>query len=182
MAELTLDHTYATAIYEVAAEASKVQEVGEDLLAIREILDKEPEFERFLRSPMFSADEKKEVLGNVFEGHAEIETLHLLYVLADKGRLRYLAGIARAYQKLVDEAAGYEDGEVFSVKPLSEEQMAKLQQQVSKMVGAEVKLTNRLDPSLIGGLKVQVAGKLFDASFKSRLQALRNAIDREDIV
>ena len=182
MAELTLERTYATALFEVAEEVGKVDVILQDLRDLQSLFESIKEFTLFFRAPTVAAAEKKKVLSEVFEGQLQTETLHFLYVLVDKGRAAHFERIVKSYETLVEEAEGYTLGKVFSVTPLSEAQMAKLQEKLSDLVKAKVKLENELDPSLIGGLVVQVEGKIFDASYKRRIEDLSNAMNREDIV
>ena len=181
MAELGLDTIYATAIYEVAMEEDAVDEILDELKQVRDILGEGSEFHRFFLAPTIGADDKKEVLKKAFDGKIRKETLNFLYVLVDKGRTRNFDKIVDRYDEMVREAEGYLTGEVFSVAPLPEEQLKKLEEKVGGLVKAKVSLTNHVDKSLIGGLKVQVDGKIFDASFKRRLEDLRNAMNREEL-
>ncbi len=181
MAELGLDTIYATAIYEVAEEAGTTDETLEELKQIRDLLGEGSEFRRFFLAPTVGVNDKKEVLKKAFDGKIRKETLNFLYVLVDKGRTRHFDRIVTRFDEMVREAEGNILGEVFSVTPLEEEQLARLEEKVGELVRAKVKLTNRVDKSLIGGIKVQVDGKLFDASFKKRLEDLRSAMNREEL-
>ena len=177
MAELSVDTTYAQALFGVAEEKGTIEETREEVLGILEVFKEEPEFYKLFVTPSIAAEEKREVLKKVFTGRISPEMLHFLYILVDKGRCREYEKIARVYDRLADLAAGLVDGEVYSVKELSPAQMEKLTGQTEKLIGRKVKLVNKLDRSLLGGLKVVVGGKIFDASFKRRLNDLRNAMD-----
>lgn len=173
MAELSVDMTYATALFEAAGDAGKIDQIREEAEDLLVVFDEEKDFHRFFHTPNILADEKKEVLQNVLGDKVSAEFLHFLFILIDKGRVRHLARITKAYGDLVDRAEGFAVGEVFSARPLSDGQIERAQEEVGKLIGGKVKLENRVDKSLIGGMKIQVAGKLFDASIRRRLDDMK---------
>ncbi len=176
MAELTVDLTYGSALYQAAVEVDKKDLILEEANQVLDIFEKEPEFYAFINYPAISAKEKKEVLANVFEGRICQELLNLLYVLTDKGRTARFAKIIKAYKDMVDREEGVAYGTVYSVEPLSEAQIKKMEKQVADLIKQDTRLENELDASLIGGVKVLVDGRIIDASIRKRLQDLSNEL------
>lgn len=176
MAELTVDKTYGTALYDAAKDLDRVDSIQEEAEAILEIFKREKTFYSYLKNPAVSAAEKKGALKNVFSGRISQEMLNFLYVLEDKGRFGHYERIVKAYIKLRDEEEGKATGVAYSVVPLKQEQLEKLQEQASKLLSTNVVLRNEIDKSLIGGVKVLVNGRLIDASLKKRLEDLTAAI------
>ncbi len=177
MGELSVDMTYATALFEAAGDEGIQEQIREETQGLLDLFQNEPDFYRFFCMPGIPADEKKEVLTNVLEGKISREVLNFLFVLVDKGRVRHFERMVRAYAKLMDEAGGLSAGEVYSAVPLSDDRISKLEEQTGKLIGGRVRLENRIDKSLIGGVKVQVAGKIFDATLKSRLEDMRRRME-----
>ena len=118
MAELTVDLTYGSALYQAAVEVNKKDLILEEATQVLDVFEKEPEFYEFINYPAISAKEKKEVLAKVFEGRICQELLNLLYVLVDKGRTARYAKIVKAYKNMVDREEGITYGTVYSVEPL----------------------------------------------------------------
>ena len=172
MAELTVDRTYGNALFEAASELDRIEEVEEELKALSEIFDENPSMVSLLNDPTFSAAEKKEVVRKIFEGRIMPEMLNFLYILIDKGRTRHFQRIAREYQKLRNQEEGFVAGTIYSVQPLAAPQLAKLEEDTEKLIGRKVKLENKLDPSLLGGVRILADGRLIDASLKKRLESL----------
>ena len=83
MAELTVDLTYGSALYQAAVETNKKDLILDEAFQVQDVFEREPEFFEFLNYPAISAIEKKDVLKNVFEGRICQELLNLLYVLTD---------------------------------------------------------------------------------------------------
>jgi ATP synthase F1 delta subunit len=176
MAELTVDLTYGSALYQAAVEVNKKDLILEEATQVLDVFEKEPEFYEFINYPAISAKEKKEVLAKVFEGRICQELLNLLYVLVDKGRTARYAKIVKAYKDMVDREEGVTYGTVYSVEPLTETQIKKMEEQITDLIKQKTRLENKLDASLIGGIKVLVDGRIIDASIKKRLQDLSSQL------
>lgn len=176
MAELTVDLTYGSALYQAAVERNKKDLILDEANEVLSIFENEPEFYYFINYPAISAMEKKAVLKNVFEGKICQELLNLLYVLTDKGRTARFSKIIKAYKDMVDREEGVTYGTVYSVEPLTDSQINKMEKQLTDLLKEETKLENKLDSSLIGGIKVMVDGRIIDASIKKRLQDLSSKL------
>ena len=172
MAELTVDLTYGSALYQAAVETNKKDLILDEAFQVQGVFENNPDFFEFLNFPGISAIEKKDVLKNVFEGKICQELLNLLYVLTDKGRTARYSKIIKAYKDMVDREEGITYGTVYSVEPLKEAQISKLEDQLSALLQEKTKLKNELDPKLIGGFKILVDGRILDASIRKRLQDL----------
>ncbi|MDO4395790.1 MAG: ATP synthase F1 subunit delta [Clostridia bacterium] len=170
--ELTVTRTYGQALYDAAAELGKVEEIKKETEQIDEIFQKENDFYELLTDPAFSAVRKKEILKSVFEGRISKESLNFLYVLIDQGRLHNYSDILREFIKLKNKAEGYGEGIVYSACPLKVAQIEKLEQEAGDLLDKRIKLTNKVDKSLIGGVKIVAEEKLIDASYKSGLNRL----------
>ncbi|MFA5637878.1 MAG: ATP synthase F1 subunit delta [Anaerovoracaceae bacterium] len=172
MAELNVDTIYGHALYLAAAELDKVHPILKEGKELLEVLDKEHDFLAFINTPVIPAEEKKEVIKKVFENKLSHEMINFLFVLVDKGRTRNLCGIIKAYEKEMNEKDGYARGKIFSVVPLSQEQIISFERETGKLLSRNVKLKNVLDEKLIGGIKILIDGKIIDASIRSRLESL----------
>lgn len=176
MAELTVDLTYGTALYQAAAELGKEAQILEEGRAVVEIFRNEPEFEAVLRSPAVAAEAKKNLLCNVFEGRLTQELLNFLCILIDKGRFNRFRRIISEYARLYDSREGIIKGIIYSVEPLDSKRLAEFENQTSKLMGVRVILENQTDSSLIGGVKILADGRIIDASIRSRLNKIASEI------
>ena len=166
MAELTVDRTYAGALAEAAHELDMealILEEGEQIVGI---LKDEPDLKKFIGFPGISADEKKAVLTGIFEGRICRELLNFLYVLIDKRRAERFESIMKVYRKLLEEEEGVSYGTVYSVEGLDDNQISEIEEDISNLLQAKVKLTNETDPGIMAGIKVLIDGKIIDATYK----------------
>ncbi len=176
MAELTVDMTYGEALFEAASDVKKTKLILEEALELQELFKKDPEFFEFIKTPVISAAEKKQAISKIFSGRICDELLHLLWILIDKRRVREFGNIIRRYQHLIDESHGFSLGTIFSVNPLSKEQLETFEEKTGNLIRKKVKLENKTDSAIIGGVRIFIEGKVIDATIKKRLNDLSESL------
>jgi F-type H+-transporting ATPase subunit delta len=160
--------TYANALFQAGEDTDTTDVIEKDAADVQEVFHREHDFFNVLCDPTIPAAERREILGSVFRGQICQELLNFLCILVDHGRMRQYDRIVGKFLELKEIAYGT----VFSVEPLTAEQMGKLQEQMTKVVGSRVQLRNEIDRSLIGGFRILVNGRVFDTSLKKRLADL----------
>lgn len=177
MAELTVDLTYGTALLEAAKDTGKEKLILDEAYQVLELMKTEPDLHAFINYPAISADEKKKTLGEIFEGRICEELMNFLYILVDKRRTMNFERIIKAYRNLLEKEEGVSYGTVYSVVPLSEESLAEIEGQTSRLLKANVKLINETDPKLVAGIKILVEGKIIDASYRKKFDELASQMN-----
>ena len=177
MAELTIDLTYGTALFEAARETGKTEIIKAESAEVLEIFRRERDLQTFVNAPGISADQKKQALEAIFGGKICDELLNFLCILVDKGRTFHLEKMIKVYKELADKEEGFSYGTVYSVIPLGDERIKELEEETSKLLRINVRLSNEIDPKLMGGFKILVEGKLIDASIRKRFDELNSQIN-----
>lgn len=177
MAELAVNLTYGMALFEAASELDKVDAIFEEMRSIETIFDENPSFYEFFITPRISKTEKKETVKKIFEGKISTEVLNFLYILLDKRRAMNYREIVKQYAKIVAESRNISEGTIFSANPLKQEQIEAFQEKVAALVRKKVRLENKVDPSIIGGVKIFIGDKVIDATVKNKLQSLKESLD-----
>lgn len=176
MEELTVDLTYGKALLQAARDLSKTELILKEAVEVDQLFQKEKGFYQFFCSPIISSGEKKAVVRQVFRDQISPELVNFLLVLIDKGRGKHLHKIIRQYRLQLEESQGYSGGTIYSVIPLDAAKLAQFEEKTGKLLRKRVKLENRIDASLIGGVRILVEGKLIDASVKNRLSGLMESL------
>lgn len=174
--ELMIAMTYGKALFDAAVELNKIDEIKEEIDQIDIILKHEQDFVSLLCNPAIPVKKKKGMIRNVFEGRVCEEVLSFLYILIDKDRMFHYHRIVKEYLRLMDEHLGEAYGKIYSAVPLTEKQIARFELETGKLLKEKVKLKNKIDKSLLGGVKIMVDGKLIDASLRSRLKVLERKV------
>ena len=105
-------------------------------------------------------------------------TRNFLGLLAQNGRSRDLPGVIGGFEVLYAKKTGVVAAEIVSAQALSAAQMNSIQSALRASLGKDPEMTARVDPSILGGLKVKVGSKLFDASLKTKLDQMKFALKR----
>jgi len=168
---------YATALFELADEAKALDTVASDLSRIRALIEGSADMARIVRSPVFSRDEQGRATAAILDrlGVSQL-TRNFIGLLAQKRRLFALQGIVSAFEALVAARKGETATSVVSAKPLSSSQRAVLQAALKSSIKREIRITESVDPSLLGGLIVKVGSRQIDSSLKSKLARLERAM------
>ncbi|MDR2132195.1 MAG: ATP synthase F1 subunit delta [Clostridiales Family XIII bacterium] len=176
MDALTVAATYGSAMFEVARDLDKINEINEDLAALDGIFQSEPEFFNLVCNPGIDAQGKKDAVRAVFGGRVCDELLHFLFILIDKRRIGGFRAIVKIYRARVNENLGVSMGTAYSAVPLSEDRRRRLEEETSKLLQKKVKLENLIDDEIIGGVRIFVDGRMIDASIRTRLNDLKDRL------
>ena len=152
-----------------------IEGVVDQLIAFKGVLDGSHELQRALGDPRADVDAKTRLAQRLTPGASE-EALLLVEqaVLSPRGAL-----VGRLVERFAEEVAARRQrwiAHVSTSRPLAEEHVQRLRQQLNALYGKDLKLTVEVDPALIGGLRVQVGEEVIDGSVAARLDALRQRI------
>ncbi len=176
MIEGKLSRRYARAVFELAA--GREEAIGAEVDGFLEAYE-DPDLKKVLGNPAFDQDRRKDIAVEV-AGHLGLSALttNFLSLLVTRDRLDGLSSIADYYHRLLDESAGRVNVKVTVPQPLGEEQRNSLAAVVGEMTGKTAVLTEDVDPGIVGGIIVEVGGKVYDGSVRTQLQTLRKSIER----
>ena len=170
---------YAQALFDLALETGRLDAVRADLKSLRAAWIESADLRRLATSPvMTSEDQTKGLVAIADKAKFNGVTRNFLGLLAQNGRARDLAAVIAAFQALYAKKTGLVAAEVVSAQPLDAKQVAAITAALSESLGKAPELTARVDPSILGGLKVKVGSKLFDASLKTKLDQMKFALKR----
>ena len=166
--------TYAQALFDVALEENILESVKDDLNAIRVVIEEQPEFMEILTLPKLDKTNKKELVKSIFENKTSKILVNFLMLLIDKERINLLPEIMMFYNELVNKHFGILEGTVYCAVPVNEGQLTELTYAFTKKLNQKVKLNVEIDPSLLGGYRVNLGDVVYDNSIKLQLKNLKN--------
>ena len=176
MSNIRAGYRYANAIIGVAAETKAIDAVQKDFQMMDAIIRDSADFRAFLKSPVINAEKKKKVLTEIFSKAVSELTMKFIILLASKGREDVLPEIIRQYSRLRDERLGILDVKLEAVVPLTKTQEQEITGRLEKSSKKKVRLTTVLNPSLKGGFTVQAEDRVWDASVRHELEALKERL------
>jgi F-type H+-transporting ATPase subunit delta len=166
-------------LFELADEASQLAVVEADLKTLARTEHDHAELHRAMASPMVSHEDKGKVLVAIADaaGCSPL-TRTFLEVLAANLRAAALPAVAKAFARLTAARRGAVAAEVTSAVPLTAAQAQGVAAALRQALGKDPEITTRVDPAILGGLKVRVGSRLFDSSLKSKLDHMKFALTR----
>jgi F-type H+-transporting ATPase subunit delta len=168
---------YATALYELAEEAKALDAVAHDLSRLRELIAGSDELRRLIASPLVPrAEQAKAMLGVIEAAGMNDLTRRFVGTVAANRRLHRINAIIAAFKAILAERRGEVTAEVMAARPLTPAQIEAVAAALRGAVGRKVSVDVKVDPKLLGGLKVKVGSRLVDASLAAMLQRLRRAM------
>ena len=168
---------YASALFALAAETDALPAVEADLGRFSEMLAESADLTRLVRSPVFAADQQARAVGAVLD-KAGIGGLvgNFVRVVAGNRRLFLVPEIIAEFHRMLATHRGEVAAEVTSAEPLSDRHIAALKEALRDSIGKDVALNVHVDPTLIGGLVVQVGSRMIDGSLRTKLNSLKLAM------
>lgn len=165
---------YATALYDLADERKALDEVNDQLAALRALIDESDDLRRLLRSPLLSRQKQAAAIDAVLAraGSADL-VRRFVAVVAENRRLFALPAMIDAYRRILAERRGEVTAEVTSAAPLSDSQVGAVTDVLRRAVGGKVSVDLKVDPTLIGGLVVKVGSRMIDNSLRTKLQRMQ---------
>jgi F-type H+-transporting ATPase subunit delta len=168
---------YSRALFEVAKEHGKLDEIREQLGAFADAVAEQRDLQVFFFSPYFSTEEKKEGLRRAVEGADEI-LVNLLELLIEKHRMPVLFRIRRQLDELWQDENRLLPVEVTSAIELDEGTVKGVGDAISAQTDRRIDLRTRVDPDILGGIVLRVGNSILDASIRNRLDQLRKQVAR----
>jgi F-type H+-transporting ATPase subunit delta len=178
MAELsTIARPYAEALFSAAAAAGgDARESWGALAAELAALTAHPQVAQIVADPNLDSARTFDLLTGLLKSGLPAPVANFLRTLIDNGRLATLPAIARQYRLLKNEADGVADCLIETAFPISDAQVNELLGLLTKKFGLRLKPEVKVDPALIGGVRVTVGDHVLDTSVKTQLARMQAAL------
>jgi F-type H+-transporting ATPase subunit delta len=178
MIEGILARRYTKALFQLAREAGREEAIGHEIEQFHSAFSSS-ELHQVLSNPAFNVDTRKKILTQVTQAQQLSPlTVHFLSLLLERDRLGHLAGIDSCYRRLLNQAKGRVDAKVVSASALDSAMVERVRAQLHGLSGKEVVLQQEVDPGLLGGLLVELEGKVYDGSVRTQLEKMKQRIAR----
>jgi F-type H+-transporting ATPase subunit delta len=168
---------YASALFDLARDQRQIDAVGQSIDALSRVLADSNDFAELIASPLVS----REAAGKAFEALAprlklDPLTANFLGVLARNGRKGALPAVIRAFRRLAAEHRGETSAEVVTARPLGGQQLAALKAQLRARAGRDVTIDAEVNSDILGGIIVKLGSQMIDASIRTKLNRLAQAM------
>ena len=167
---------YGGSLYDLAAEEGLETRILDELDEAAKLIRDDPEYLRLLSTPSIPKKERCALLDEAFRGQVHLYVLNFLKILCEKGTLRELSGCARAYRVRYNQAHGILEATATTAVAMTEQQAKSLHEKLEKLTGKTIDLQTKVDPAVLGGIRLDIDGTELDGTVQNRLAALRRNI------
>jgi F-type H+-transporting ATPase subunit delta len=167
---------YGLALYDLAKSEGLTEQILKELDVLRQSFDEEPAFLKLLSTPTLTKQERCDILDNSFRGKLQPYLLNFLKILTEKGYIRYFSQCCDAYRDQYNRDHGILPVTAVTAVPMTEAQQKRLTAKLEALTGKTVELHSRIDPSCMGGVRLDYDGKRLDDTVAHRLDAVRTLL------
>ena len=169
-------NVYGSSLYELAKAEGLSADIGQQLNVLQTSFSQEPNFIRLLSSPNLTKAERCQILDSSFRGTVHPYLLNFLKILTEKGYIRYFSDCCSAYIDLFNQDNGILPVTAVTAVALTAEQTDKLCAKLMRITGKRIELRNRIDPSCLGGVRLDYDGQQLDDTISHRMDSIRDLL------
>ena len=163
---------YAQALYSLAKDEGCSEAILKELAVLQESFAAEPDFLRLLAAPNLSKEERCAIVDSSFRDKVHPYLLNFMKILTEKGYMRHFADCCKAYRQEYNRDHGILEVTAVTALPLNEEQVDRLTEKLAKVTGKTIDLVNRIDPAVLGGVRLDYDGMRVDDTVSHRLASI----------
>lgn len=173
----TVSSVYAKAVFELGKEKNQLDTILAEIKSFAELVQSNSQLKAVLSGSGFDPNARRAVLDAILQSVKVSGIVHKLFeLLVARGRMDALPDLVKELEALVEASHGVQVGVVTSAIELGQEEVNVLANTLAKRIGSKVKLTQKVDPTLLGGMVATVSGKTYDASLRTQLERFKNEL------
>ncbi len=171
--------TYGEALFELAVEEGREEELMNEVILLRELLSENPDFGKLMNHPKVLKEDKLEVLEAVFKGRVSEELVGFLHLIVSKDRYGEIDSILDYFIDEVKQVKGIGVAYVATALDLSEAKKKEVEQKLLSTTSfTRMEMHYQVDESLIGGMVIRIGDRVVDSSIRSKLSGLERELLR----
>jgi F-type H+-transporting ATPase subunit delta len=176
MAKL-VSKTYGEALFELAMEENRAQEMMEEIFDLQTALSKNPDFDKLMKHPKISKPEKEEVVETVFAERVSREMTGFLKLIVHKERYHEVKNIIRYFAERLREERGIGVAYVTTAVDLSDDRKEAVKRKLLETTSYKVmEVHYKVDPSIIGGMIIRIKDRVVDSSVRTKLEEMKKQL------
>ena len=176
---LEIARNYASALLSIANDENKVVEYQQEVKELMKIIKDNPDFLMLLDSRFLTVSERKEKVSEILVNFSS-DIVNFIKIIVEHNRISYLEDILQAFNTLCNESRDIVEGLIYTAFPLEEKTLLKIKQKISEVEHRNVDLIVRIDPTLIGGVKVVINSHVYDGSIKNKIEKMQVDLSRKE--
>ena len=178
-----VDRVYAEALFEMAEAAGgeeRLKAIVAEFDELIELTRDDPRFSEFMASRILPSEDRARSLETIFaDSGLSPLVLHFMLVLNQKGRLSRLLSVIAAFEEMVDQRFGRIEVNVYTREALDQQMIDHIKERLHKSLGREPVVYGYTDPTMLGGVKMQIGDRLYDDSLRTQIRNMSELFKNE---
>ena len=171
-----ISKAYADALFELSIEENILEEIMEQTQSLAEILSQNADFLKLLNAPTVTKEEKVTIADTVFSGKINKHLLNFIKVMIQRKDTAEIRASFAEFETLYNKHNNIEKAVATTAVPMTDRLKAKLVDKLQSLTGKKIVLTNKVDPSCLGGVILQFSDMQFNDSISGKLETLKNQL------
>jgi F-type H+-transporting ATPase subunit delta len=167
---------YSKALFELALEQGRLEEVEADLLGVKELITVNKDFSDLLLNPLIPLRVRSESISKLFKGKINQLTYNFFQLICQKKRTNLLLLIIDRFMARILDYRNIVSVEVISAHSLADDQINTINTKVAEIVDKKIQLEKKIDQNLIGGFIIKIKDTVIDLSVKRQIEKLRTKL------
>ncbi|MBE5860345.1 MAG: ATP synthase F1 subunit delta [Butyrivibrio sp.] len=168
---------YGQSLYDLALSENLTDDILGQMESVKEIFKENPDYITLLSEPSIPKKERLKLVDEAFDGQLQPYLLNFIKILVERGLLRQFSACSRRFRESYNKDHGIAEAIVTSAITLNDSQIDALKHKLESITGKKILLSQKTDASVLGGIRVDIEGKLFDGTVQGRLDELRKKVD-----
>ena len=173
--------TYGGALYDLAREESLEQQILSELHEVSDLFRQNPDYARLLMEPSIEKQERTRLIDEAWNGSVHPYTLNFMKLLCDNGTISALPDCFQAFRSRYNRDHGIIDVRAVSAIALNADQTKRLREKLEARCKKQVELTVQVDPSLLGGIRLELPDRQLDGSVQHHLNQIQQLLENSAI-
>lgn len=170
---------YALALFSIAKDENKVVELQKEMKDLEKVFKENQDFLMVLSSSFQTIEERCNLIDKTFLNVDE-DIISLFKLIIEHNRVNLIMDLFIDFNTYCNKERGIVEGIIYSVSPLTESIITEIENKIAKLEKTNIELRNVIDPSLIGGVKIQIHDHIYDGSIKNTLENMRKDLLKKE--
>ncbi len=172
---------YARALFDSAKERNYLSEADEQLAVLQTVFERDRSLINYLAAPQIGDDKKEALINKVFAEGFNRGIREFVLLVARKRRVQYLPFMIEEFRDLVADERGIVKAEFTVAHQISDKQREALVSKLQSKLGKTVEFSERIDSSVIGGVRVRLKDDVIDGTVENELRKLRERLETLEV-
>ncbi|MBP6429430.1 MAG: ATP synthase F1 subunit delta [Bacteroidales bacterium] len=175
MTSSIISSRYARSLFDLSLEMDILEKVNDDMVLVKNVCKDNKVLSAIMRNPNINIGSKKGIVKELFESRIEKLSLNFVTLLVTKRRVVFLKEIAEAFLDFYNEHKGIKVATLIVASPMEKEIRDKIIKILEKQFDCKIELVEKIDHSVLGGFKILIDDKVYDASVSNQLIQLKKS-------